>query len=243
MAATRWIATTLTGLLLVLAGCGGGGGDPTAPPSGWKASETQMWKDGVDTSEVFRDLSSLSSMGVLEEDFALSAGGVDQEQFTNAIKQSLENLYRSNPTIVDSLFDEHAASKFEDADLSGTVVKDGQLKPKLLNEYKNKAFKTIQDHYKQPKLQDGVSGITYPDSLRTQENSGRVELQMHVDSTGSVDAVEVIEGTHPTLNAIAMKAATETSWEPGYVRQGAGEDWQPRPGWGRSPITFPAPRN
>jgi hypothetical protein len=40
-----------------------------------------------------------------------------------------------------------------------------------------------------------------------------------------------------------MKAATETSWEPGYVRQGAGEDWQPRPGWGRSPITFPAPRN
>lgn len=243
MAATRWIATTLTGLMLVLAGCGGGGEDPTAPPSGWKASETRMWKEGVDTSEAFRDLSSLSAMGVLEEDFALSAGGVDQEQFTNAIKQSLENLYRSNPTIVDSLFDEHAASKLEDADLSGTVVKDGQLKPKLLNEYKNKAFKTIQDHYKQPKLQEGVSGITYPDSLRTQENSGRVELQMHVDSTGSVDAVEVIEGTHPTLNAIAMKAATATSWEPGYVRQGAGEDWQPRPGWGRSPITFPAPRN
>ncbi|PSQ61843.1 MAG: hypothetical protein BRD25_05680 [Bacteroidetes bacterium QH_1_61_8] len=201
MAATRWISTTLAGLLLVLAGCGG-----------------------------------------LGEDFALSAGGVDQAQFEKAIKQSLENLYRTNPAIVDSLFEEHAASQLEDADLSGAVVKDGQIKPKLLNEYKNKAFKTIKDHYRQPQLQEGVSGITYPDSLRTQENSGRVELQMHVDSTGTVNAVEVIEGTHPTLNAIAMKAATGTTWEPGYVRQGAGEEWQPRPGWGRSPINFPAPR-
>jgi len=242
MAATRWISTTLAGLLLVLAGCGGGGGDPAAPPSGWEASETRMWKEEVDTSKVFRDLNSLSSMGVLGEDFALSAGGVDQAQFEKAIKQSLENLYRTNPAIVDSLFEEHAASQLEDADLSGAVVKDGQIKPKLLNEYKNKAFKTIKDHYRQPQLQEGVSGITYPDSLRTQENSGRVELQMHVDSTGTVNAVEVIEGTHPTLNAIAMKAATGTTWEPGYVRQGAGEEWQPRPGWGRSPINFPAPR-
>lgn len=243
MSALRWIATTLTGFLLVLAGCGGGGGDPAAPPSGWEASETRMWKENVDTSKVFRNLTSLSSMGIIEQDFALEAGGVSQEQFTNGIKQSLESLYRSNPTTVDSIFEEHAASTLEDADLSGTVIEDGQLKPKLLNKYKNKAFKTIKDHYKQPKLNEGVSGITYPDSLRTQENSGRVELQMHVDSTGAVDAVEVIEGTHPTLNVIAMKAATETTWEPAYIRQGTGEEWKPVPGWGRSPIKFPAPRN
>lgn len=241
MAATRWIAIPLTGLLLILAGCGGGSG-PAAPPSGWEASETRMWKEGVDTSEVFRDLNSLSSMGILEEDFALSSGQITQEQFTNAIKQSLENLYRTNPTLVDSLFKEHAASELEGADLSGNVIADGQLEPKLLNEYKKAAFKEIEDHYRQPQLKEGVSGITYPDTLRTEENSGRVEIQMHIDSTGAVDAVEVIEGTHPTLDAIAMKAATETTWEPGYVRRGAGEEWKPKPGWGRSPIDFPAPR-
>ena len=235
MSSTHWIVATFAGLMLFLAGCGGGG-DPTAPPSGWNASESRMWKEGADTSKVFRDLESLSAMGVLDEEFALSSGGVNQDQFKKAIKRSLENLYRTNPALVDSLFGEHAVSELEGADLSGNVIKDGQLEPKLLNKYKKKAFKAVNDNYRQPKLEEGVSGITYPDSLRQEGVSGKVQLQMHIDTTGTVDAVEVVNSVHPTLDAIAMKAATGTTWEPAYIKED--QEWKPRPGWGRSPVPF-----
>ncbi len=235
MAATRWIVTVLAGVLLVLTGCGEGE-SPTEPPSGWNASETRMWKEDVDTSEVFQNMESLTEMGIFEEEMTLSSGEINQEQFQRAIKKSIERLYRSNPTIVDSLFDEYATSELEDADLSGGVVKDGQLEAKLLNEYQKRAFEAINEHYRQPELDEGVSGIQYPDSLRTQEVTGEVLLQMHVDTTGSVDAVEVVESVHPTLDAIAMKAATETTWEPGYIQEDG--EWTPIPGWGRAPVPF-----
>lgn len=236
MSTTRWIATTLAGLMLVLAGCGGGGDDPTAPPSGWKASESRMWKEGVDTSAVFKDMESLSEMGVIDEEFALTSGSLSQEQFKNAIKKSLEKLYRTNPTLVDTLFEQYATPKLADADLSGSVVKDGQLEPKLLNEYKNKAFKAIKDNYKQPTLKESVEGITYPDSLRRADVTGTVRLQMHIDTSGTVDAIEVVESVHPTLDAIAMAAATKTKWEPGYEK--VDREWKARTGWGRSPVPF-----
>lgn len=175
-------------------------------------------------------------MGVLEEEFALGSEGVNQEQFNKAIKRSIQKLYRNNPTLVDSLFEEHAASQLEDADLSGTVVEGGQLKPELLNKHKKKAFQTIKDYYRQPTLQEGVSGITYPDSLRQADVTGTVRLQMHVDSEGSVDAIEVVESVHPTLDAIAMKAGTKTQWEPGAVKKG--DEWRSHGGWGRSPVPF-----
>ena len=124
MFAPRWIATTLTGLLLVLAGCGGGP-DPSAPPSDWNATETRMWAPDVDTSEVFRDMGSLEAMGVLGEEITLSGGSVSQEQFQNAVKRSLLELYRSNPTIVDSLFAEHAVPVLENAELGGDAVEEG----------------------------------------------------------------------------------------------------------------------
>jgi TonB family protein len=231
----------LTAFLFLLTGCGGGGGgNPAAPPSGWNASETRMWHQDVDTSAVFRDMGSLTAMGVLEKEFALSAGSITQEQFQKAIKRSLEELYRSNPILVDSLFEEHAVPLLQDADLSG-AVEDGELKTKVLQEYKQKALKAVDEHYEQPKIQEGITGLPYPDSLRTEENSGKVEVQLHVNEKGLVDAVEVVEGTHPTLDAIVMKAATQTKWNPAYVAED--QKQVPRPGWGRLSTNFPAPRN
>jgi TonB family protein len=241
MVAPRWIATTLTGLLLLLAGCGGGGSNPAAPPSGWNATETRMWAPNVDTSAVFQNMSSLEAMGVLGGEMTLSTGSISQEQFRKAVKQSLVELYRSNPTIVDSLFEEHAVPVLQDADLGGDVVEDGEIKQKVLDKYRKKAFQAVQDHYEQPMIQQGITGLPYPDSLRTEENSGRVEVQVHVTADGTVDAVEVIEGTHPVLDAIIMRAAaTETTWNPAYVT----EDGQQTayPGWGRLSTNFPAPR-
>ena len=243
MSAPRLLAAALTGCLLFLAGCGGGGGgNSAAPPSGWQLSESRMWKEGVDTSEVFRNMESLSSMGVLEEDFALSSSGLTQEQFKKGIKQSLEKLYRSNPIVIDSLFEEHAASLLEDADLSN-AVEGSQLKPKLLTEYKKQAFEAIKAHYRQPQLQGNASIKSIPDSLRTEENSGRFELQVHVDASGNVDAVSVIGGGgHPTFNALLMKAATRTSWQEGCLQEND-KCTKAIPGWGRIPLSIPAPRN
>lgn len=238
MDAVRWIAPTLAGLLLFLAGCSGGGGDPASPPAGWNATDTRMWKEGVDTSMVFQDMENLAEMGVLEQEFALGSGGISQEQFKNAIKRSLAKLYRSNPALVDTLFERHAAPKLAGADLS-SPVKDGKLKSDLLNKHKQTALKTIRNYYQRPQLEKGISNISYPDSLRRQDVTGTVTLQMHVDTSGAVDAVEVIESVHPTLDAIAMKAATRTVWEPGYEK--VDREWRKRHGWGRSPISFRVP--
>lgn len=241
MVATRWIAPTLTGLFLILAGCGGGDGDPAAPPSGWNANETRMWASDVDTSEVFRNMSSLEAMGIIGEDVAFGSGSVSQEQFQNAVKRSLLELYRSNPAVVDSLFEEHAVPVLQDADLGSDIVEEGKIKQKILDKYGQKALKAVDEHYEQPIIQEGITGLPYPDSLRTEENSGRVEVQVHVTADGTVDAVEVVEGTHPILNAIIMRAAaTETTWNPAYVTEDG--EQTPYPGWGRLSTNFPAPR-
>lgn len=239
MISTRWILTTLAGLALVLAGCSEQSA-PDEPPEGWEATETRMWEQGVDTSDVFRDLDDLSTMGIVEADFALSSGTISEDQFQKAIKRSLLEFYRTNPVIVDSLFEEYAVPKLEGANLSD-AVEDDQLKPELLGKFQKSAFKAVNDHYRQPQLNEGVSGISYPDSLRQNDVSGDVRLQLHVDTSGSVNAVEVIEGVHPTLDAIAMKAGTQTTWEPAYVRQGAGEEWKPHRGWARTPVPFRMP--
>jgi TonB family protein len=240
MVAPRWIIPALIGLLLTLAGCGGGGGDPAAPPSGWEGTETRMWKQDVDTSQVFQNMQSLSAMGILDEEFALSGGSITQEQFQKAVKRSLVELYRSNPIIVDSLFERYAVPELENVELGSDAVQGGKLKQKLLDKHKSAAFKAIDEHYEQPAIQEGITGLPYPDSLRTDENSGDVEIQLHVNESGQVDAVEVVEGTHPILNGIVMKAATQTKWNPAYVT----EDGQQtaHPGWGRLSTNFPAPR-
>ena len=238
MDAARWIAPLFVGLFFFLAGCSGGGTGPAEPPSGWEATETRMWKTGVDTSMVFRDMQNLSEMGVLGTEFALTSGGISPAQFESAIKRSLMKLYRSNPVLVDTLFERHAAPKLQGADLS-SPVEDGKLKPELLNKYKKRALKSIRENYQRPQLKKGISNIAYPDSLRRRDVSGTVTLQMHVDTSGAVDAVEVVNSVHPTLDAIAMKAATRTTWEPAYEM--VDREWQPREGWGRSPISFRVP--
>lgn len=240
MTISRWIAPLLAAFL-VLTGCGGGG-DPSAPPSGWNATETRMWAEGVDTSEAFQNLEDLTAMGLMGEGLALEQGGLSQEQFQLAIKQSLLELYRNNPPVVDSLFEEYAVSKLEGADLSGAVEEGGALAPKLQQKYQKAAYDAVTEHFREPQQEEGASGIEYPDTLQTEEAAGTVDLQARVDTSGSVDAIEVVKGTHPTLDAIAMRAAaTGSAWEPAYLLQD--DEWTPVPSWVRFSVPFPAPRN
>lgn len=234
MVVMRWIAVALTGLLLML-GCSEQ--DPTTPPSDWEATETRWWQEDLDTSEVFRDLEDLTTMGVLEEEVALSQGqSVDQEQFNRAIKQSLLLLYRNDPETIDSLFEEHAVPHLQQADLSGDVVQEnGQLQPKLLQNFKKKAYEAIGEHYREPQREESAS-VQYPDSLRSEETSGEVRLQVRVNEDGQVDAVEVLEGVHPTLDAISMNAARQTAWQAAHVLQDG--EWEPQPAWARFSINY-----
>lgn len=243
MFSTRWSALILTGFFLIL-GCSGGG-SPTAPPDGWQTTETRWWAEGVDTSAVFPNLESLSTMGVLDEAAKLKPGGtVTREQFNAAIKQSLLPLYRNNPMVVDSLFEEYAAPQLEDVDLGGNIVADdGKLKTKILQKNQKKAYDAITEYFREPQRSKSPDNIIWPDSLRSQEHTGVVELQVHLGVEGEgknavsrPDAVEVLSGTHPTLNAIAMKAATRATWQPAYILEEG--NWTPIDSWVRFDIPF-----
>jgi hypothetical protein len=239
MTLSRWIPAILASALL-LVGCSGGE-DPAAPPSGWQATDTRMWSEDLDTSRVFRNLENLTTMGIADDELSLSPGEISQEQFRDAIKRSLVRLYRNNPEVVDSLFEAHAVDVLAEADLGEDAVQEGgQLKPKLLQTYKKNAYESITEHFREPEREEGAD-LVYPDSLRqSEEASGSVELQVHIDTSGAVNAVEAIQTAHPTLDAIAMKAATQTVWEPAYVmRDGA---WVPETSWARFSVNFPAPR-
>lgn len=241
MFSLRWIAPLFVGFFLI-AGCGGGS-NPAAPPDGWETSDTRWWKQDVDTSEVFIDLDSLSTMGVVDRTVQLEGGNVTRDQFNAAIKQSLVPLYRNNPMIVDSLFNEYAASQLEDVDLSGNIVGEkGQLKDKILNKNQKVAYEAITEYFREPQRQSSPD-IVWPDSLRSEEYSGVVKIQAHLAVEGEgdnavarPDAVQVLSGTNPTLDRIALKATTEATWNPAYILEDG--EWTPVDSWVQFDIPF-----
>jgi hypothetical protein len=178
---------------------------------------------------------------------SISQDGITQEQFNNAIKRSLVKLYRNNPIIVDSLFENHATDSLQAVDLSGDIVtEDGRLKMETENQFKQQAYNAITEYFREPAPSKSDVQLVYPESLRTEENAGTVELQVHLavegsgdNATGVPDAVQVVEGTHPTLDAIAMKGATQRRWNPAYVQ--VNREWQPVESWVRFSVNFPAP--
>jgi len=245
MFSTRNIATAFVGVLFFFVmGCGGGS-SPTSPPDGWQTSDMRWWEEGVDTSAVFVNLDSLSGMGVDDADMELStSGNISQEQFKAAIKRSLLPLYRNNPMVVDSLFEEYAAPKLEEVDLSGDILEDnGELKSKILNKNQKVAYEAINEYFREPQRNQSPDNIVWPDSLRSEEHSGVVQLQVHLtvegdgeNATSRADAVEVLSGTHPTLNQIALKAATQATWQPAYILEDG--NWTPIDSWVRFDIPF-----
>jgi hypothetical protein len=241
MFSIRWMATLLVGFFLIV-GCGGGS-NPAAPPDGWETSDARWWKQDVDTSEVFVDLDSLSTMKVVDRSVQLQGGSISRDQFNAAIKQSLVKLYRNNPMIVDSLFNEYAAPQLEDVDLSGNIVGEkGQLKDKILNKNQKVAYQAITEYFREPQRQNSPD-IVWPDSLRSEKHSGVVKVQAHLAVEGEgdnavarPDAVQVLSGTNPTLDRIALKATTQASWNPAYVLEDG--EWTPVDSWVRFDIPF-----
>jgi hypothetical protein len=211
----------------------------------WRTTETRWWQVDVDTSQVFPNLDSLTTMGVVSQQMSTMQGReFTRGQFNVAIKESLLRLYRNNPAIVDSLFEEYAKPQLEGVNLSESLTgKNGQLKPRILNENQIKAYQAITEYFREPQREKFPDRIIWPDSLRSEENTGIVKLQVHLTVEGNgenaisrADAVELLSGTNPTLNKIAIKAATNATWQPAYLLKN--DRWTPIESWVRFNVPF-----
>ena len=222
-------------LALVVAGCSSGDGARTEAPAGWETAEGRWWQTGIDTTQAFRNLESLQAMGVSQQAYVASVQGVNRDQFTRAVKQELLPLYRNHPQIVDSLFQDEVRPLIEEADLSGDLKK-------TLDEYKNRGYKALSKHFREPRTETSLGEdvpIVYPDTLRTAETSGAVEMQIRLNAEGAPESIKLLEPVHPTLDAIAMNAATRMRWQPAYLL--VDDEWQPVPSWVRFSVRFQPP--
>lgn len=227
-----------------VAGCNRSAEPPSelGPPEGWVADGGRWWRADIDTSGVFRNLETLDAMGIAEEDLTYAAdrtlaeqSGVAHRQLMRAVKQSLIRLYRNRPEVIDSLFEQYVVPKIEKASVSGDARK-------LVARFKREGYQTIRRHFLEPRAlrKLGVDiPVPYPDSLRERGIGGRVRLQVYINEKGEPVAVEKLEGVHPVLDAIAMRATTEMRWQPAYLLRGGKSD--PLSAWTRFKVNFTAP--
>ena len=229
---------TLTLILMIgLVGCGSDGPYVAGPPEGWVAGEMQWWQPGTDTELAFRDLESLESMGVSNADRVYAGGAgmqqsIQKDNLVFAVKQSLIELFRNEPEVVDSLFESIITPKLAKARLSGDPTED-------IKKFKRDGYRSIARHFREPrtvtKLGQDVP-VVYPDSLAEAGVTGSVAMQVYLNNAGEPQAIELIESVHTVLDDIAMKATTKMRWQPAYLLRGGKSD--PIPSWVRFSVGF-----
>lgn len=210
---------------------------PVFLPGRWQMTQTRWWSESVDTSQAFRRLSSVRAMGVVEESSSRRSlqEGIPS-LFRNAVKQELVALYRNNPEVVDSLFQEHVRPVLEAANLS---ISNAEELERTLIKYKNESYRAISQHFMEPQRRAQELDIYYPDSLRHRETSGEVLMQLFLNSEGAPQSIELLRGIHPVLNAIAMRVTASTRWSPACIMQGRKR--RPISSWVRFGFTFRPP--
>ena len=232
------VAIVLSG---VLVSCSNQDVEIGGVPAGWDHAPGRWWQSGVDTSLAFRPLDSLDDMGVSGQFvYASSAqiarqSSLQRDQLTAAVKQSLIRLYRNEPEVVDSLFGVAVAPLLQNATLQGDPSE-------IVERNKKKGYQAIRRHFREPapvlELGEDIP-VPFPDSLRDRGVSGAVRMQVRVDSGGEPEAIMLIDGVHPTLNEIAMRATTQMRWSPAYLLQK--NQWLAVPSWARFTIHFATP--
>lgn len=217
-------STFLVAVLLFAAGCGGE--DITAPPDGWETNGDRWWRAEADTAEAFRDFSDMQAMGILEDvesQMAIEGGQVSGEDFLKAVKRELGDFYKSNPALIDSLFNQYAVEALGTEPRTGTVED-------TLDASVQQARRVLDDYYQRPQVEER-SGVTYPRDLYEQGVEGNVELQVRVNPEGEPVAIRVVESAHPELDAIAMRSAALMQASPARVRYAQNEEWEDIHGW------------
>ena len=228
--------------VLVLAigfvGCGGEAEQLGQVPEGWERDAGKWWMAGTDTATAFRAMGDLQEMGVASDMvYASNAelarqSSLQRNQLTEAVKRALVRLYRNEPQVVDSLFDQVVTPLLDKATLQGDP-------DEIVEAYKKRAYQALRRHFREPspRLQLGTDiAVPYPDSLRRKGVTGAVRMQVRLDREGNPVAVELIEGLHPVLNDIALRATTEMRWQPAYLLRR--NDWEAIPSWARFNIHF-----
>lgn len=227
--------------LIFLAGCAEEGPHiPLETPAGWAGNTTTWWQVAADTSGVFRELESFDDMGIAgsllltmtidgssRADMTLA-----QRKFNMYVKESLIELFRNEPHVVDSLFERFVAPKIETPDLGGDVQP-------LIKEQQRRAYQILARHFRYPRTLTtlGVDiPVPVPDSLQERQISGSVFIQIALNKEGVPIALTKLEGVHPVLDRIAMRAMTQMRWQPAYVLRGGGSE--PIPSWTRMKVRF-----
>jgi len=228
-------------LLFTLGGCGGPEEHvPLETPKGWAGNTTYWWQIGADTTGAFRDLTSLEAMGVEGSHLlSMSIDGASpqemelaQRKFNQYVKESLIELFRNEPEIVDSLFERYVAPRIQVDDL------DGDVQP-LIKEHQRRAYQILSRHFRYPRTLTRLGEdipIVVPDSLREQEISGAVFIQIALNKEGVPVTLTRLEGVHPVLDRIAMRAMTEMRWQPAFVLRGGSS--KPTRSWTRMKVRF-----
>jgi len=196
----------------------------------------------TDTTKKFRKLEELEDMGVeggVLTYYSFESLSYDSEETKErliwAVKQSLIRLIRNEPEVVDSLFERFVSPQIRASTLSREISSD-------INRFKKEGYRLIQNNYKEPRMALTLGKdvpVIFPDSLREKGIGGRVRTQVYVNEKGEPEAIELLEGLHPVLNDIAMKATTQMRWRPAYLmRKG---NWRPIPSWVRFSLKFVLP--
>lgn len=205
----------------------------TGAPEGWQADGDRWWRAGIDTARAFRNLETFSTMGVSGQIYLATPGNLGpQQQFERRMRHAFIRLYRNQPEIVDSLFTRLVLPKLPAANASDDMARQ-------VERAKRQSYKQLRRHFQEPQtaLQLGTDvPVPYPDSLRARQIGGPVKLQVYLDAEGAPLAIELLEGVHPTLDAIALRATTEMRWRPAYlISKGR---WSAIPAWARFTVRF-----
>lgn len=213
---------------------------PTSIPKGWDGNSTYWWQIAADTTHAFRHLETFAEMGISGSH--LLSATLDGSQtgdrllarlkFSQYVKESLIELFRNEPQIVDSLFEKYVVPKMDDLELNGDV------RPQVKT-MQREAYRLIARHFRYPRATTklGVDiPVVVPDSLQNKSISGAVLIQLALNKEGVPIALYKLEGIHPTLDRIAMQAMTQMRWQPAYLLRGSRS--VAVPSWTRMNVRF-----
>ena len=197
------VAGLAVAALTALAACERG--PALGPPEGWTETAPGRWvRADADTAGAARDLSTLETMGVRLADAEVVRAG----------QEDMLLLYRTNPETIDSLFFELAAPI-----LAGSADADD-----VIEEAKAVIIggRGQQAQYRQATIlpDPAPERAVYPDSLRDAGVAGTVVVQVLVSDEGLPGVVRLVEPVHPTLDALVMRQAATTRYNPAWVVQG-----------------------